>query len=276
MVKIIFLGVLVALQSFALSNEELRKNEEAKKKLLAESALHCGNARSDLETYIGQLPNACKKTEECSAHYIKVSSCESPITLNKTYKSEKDKKLLQLQNEVRQHCKEELLHQPICSAIAIIPVCYKGKCVPNSQVPIVAPVITEQDLKAKFKYAVKRDGCAPDDSPAWNFIFNNRKVSCDVSRRTYPMIFAMISGELPTIPMQSPKKYSAKMGDMKIHATYCKAEKSCVSGEQTDIEIKSLDANKGTGSLILTLPDGRKMETDFEFEDCKDQQMMCG
>ena len=99
---------------------------------------------------------------------------------------------------------------------------------------------------------------------------------CDESRNSFPMIHSMISGELPTTPLKVSKKYSAKMGDMKTNSTFCKAEKSCVSSEQTDVEIKSLDKNKGTGSLILTLPDGRKIKSDFEFEDCKDQQMMCG
>ena len=275
MIKIILLGMLVAFQCFALSNEELRKNEEIKR-LKAATVLNCTNARTNLENHISQISRECKKKEDCTSQYINLSSCAPPYALNKNYKPDEDKELLRLQSEARTLCKDELPQQPVCSPIAINPVCFEGKCVSKNQLPLVAPVITKQDIEMKFSHAIKRDGCAPDDSISWDFKIYNKKFSCSEADEKYPVIYVFISGDLPKLPLNSPAKRSAKIGDMGLSSTFCKEKRSCVSAEQTELEMKSLDTKGGKGSLILTLPDGRKIKAQFEFENCKDTQMMCG
>lgn len=138
-----------------------------------------------------------------------------------------------------------------------------------------SPVGNSQ-FKNQFRYAIKRESCAPNDSIAWDFTISSEQLTCADTKLSYPIISIHWSAYSPKLPLAKPIKAVGKTGDMDLQSGFCSKVKNCISPESTEIEIKSLDSKTGSGRFIITLPGGEKIESQFEIESCNDSMIPCG
>ena len=232
----------------------------------------CEAAQAKLDGYIKSLSKACKVEADCQPFYLRVSSCEMPEIINKSYKPDNDKKLFALHESVRKDCKENLAKQPACSPYRVFPACYKNLCTTRNLVPIT---LRDQDIKGPFSYAQIFSSCAPNDGPAIRLVLTKSKEACNDST-TFPQVHLHYWGHQSAFPMTKPIHAQVTEGSFEGSASFCVREGSCVSSQKMELNLDQFDGKKGKGSFKLFLPDNREVKSEFEVEFCEGAQALCG
>jgi hypothetical protein len=239
---------------------------------LAEAESDCFSAKVKLENYINHQSKECKQDDECEAMHLHPDSCAQPYLLNKSYIAESDKELSRLQKEARSLCEEEFSMRPACVADSITPICYEGVCIRKSLRP---PEISSFALEGKFAYAMLRESCSPSDSSSWLIVVSNKKINCSDELK-YPHISINWWDKRPPLPIKKKFKITGRNGPEFMMTSFCVEKGTCVPAVKLELEIKSLDDKNGKGSLKITLPEDRKIKSQFEIEFCHENSITCG
>jgi hypothetical protein len=93
------------------------------------NAAACNEALKSIVIHASSMAKQCAKDQDCAAHYISGDSCARAIVLRKDVKAAEDKKLLNLQNEVRKACAGVWANRAACAPAPSAPICRDKICI---------------------------------------------------------------------------------------------------------------------------------------------------